>query len=128
MRFSAIYGIFVGVLMLAQWAFFLGIGQVPELQTEPYRIALHLAAEFGTAIGLIIAGIALLRRAPWAAKAYLVFAGMLIYSVIASPGYFAQQGQWALVSMFAILLVLAFVSIALLARKDELVQRSREKP
>lgn len=127
MRFSAIYGIFVGVLILAQWAFFLAAGQVPELQTEPYRIALHLAAEFATAVGLIIAGIALLRRAPWGAKAYLVFAGMLIYSVIASPGYFAQQGQWALIGMFAILLVLAFVSIALLAREEEHLLRTQEK-
>jgi hypothetical protein len=110
-RFPAIYGIFVGVLMLAQWAFFLANGQVPELQTEPWRIAAHLLAEFVTALGLMVASIALLMRAPWAPPAYLVFAGMLIYSVIASPGYFAQQGQWALVAMFAVLLVLAVLAV-----------------
>jgi hypothetical protein len=49
----------------------LATGQVPELLTEPYRIALHLVAEFGTAAGLIMAGIALLRRLAWARKAYL---------------------------------------------------------
>lgn len=103
MRWSGAFGVVVGILMLAQWAFFLLAGQVPELQTEPWRIALHLAAEFITALGLIVSGAALLRRAPWAVKSYLVFAGMLLYSVIASPGYFAQQGQWAMVGMFAVL-------------------------
>ena len=117
-KFPAIYGILVGVMMLAQWAFFLASGQVPELQTEPYRIALHLTAEFITAIGLIISGVAMLRNTHWAAGTYLVFAGMLIYSVIASPGYFAQQGQWALVVMFATLLMLAIASVAMIMRKN----------
>lgn len=107
MKLAGIYGIFVGVLMFAQWAFFLATGQVPELQSKPYRIAFHLAAEFATAAGLIVAGIALLRRLAWGAASYLFFAGMLSYSVIVSPGYFAQQGQWALVGMFAVLLGLA---------------------
>jgi len=117
MKFAGIYGISVGVLMIAQWLFFLAAGQVPELQTEPYRIALHLAAEFATAGGLIIAGVALLRRAAWGARAYLVFAGMLTYSVIASPGYFAQQGQWALVGMFVALFILATASVVAVAAR-----------
>lgn len=41
---------------------------------------------------------------------------MLLYSVIVSPGYFAQLGQWALVGMFALLLVLAVASIGSLLR------------
>ncbi len=125
-KFSAFYGIFVGALMFAQWIFFLVTGQVPELQAEPYRIALHLTAELVTAAGLIVTGVALLKRVSWAAKAYLVFAGMLIYSVIASPGYFAQQGQWALVAMFAILLTLAVASVALLTPQRQLAQRTSE--
>jgi hypothetical protein len=111
MRFAAWYGIVAGLLMIAQWAFFLATGQVPELQTEPFRIYFHLAAEFATAIGLLVGGGALLRNLSWGAALYLVAAGMLIYSVIASPGYFAQQGQWAFVGMFAILLVLTLASI-----------------
>ncbi len=118
MKFAGTYGIFVGLMMIGQWLFFLAAGQVPELQTEPYRIALHLAAEFLTAGGLIVAGVALLRRATWGPGAYLVFAGMLTYSVIASPGYFAQQGQWALVAMFAALLVLAIASAITVARRQ----------
>lgn len=120
MKFSGIYAIAVGALMLAQWAFFLATGQVPELQSEPWRIALHLAAEFLTATGLIIAGWGVLCRSGWAAKTYLFFAGMLGYSVIASPGYFAQQGQWGLVAMFAILFILMLASVRIVMKREQL--------
>ncbi len=117
MKIAGCYGVFVGVLMLAQWIFFLATGQVPEIQTEPYRISLHLAAELITAAGLIISGVALLKNTSWSRKAFLFFDGMLVYSVIASPGYFAQLGQWVLVGMFALLLLLAIVCALLVAGK-----------
>lgn len=111
MKFAGVFGILVGIMMMGQWIFFLAAGQVPELQTEPYRIALHLAAEGITALGLVITGAALLSGKLQAVRAYLVFAGMLAYSVIASPGYFVQKGQWALAAMFAALLILDAASI-----------------
>jgi len=116
MKFAAWYGITVGVLMLGQWAFFIAAGQVPELQMEPYRIGFHLAGEFITAAGLIASGLGLRAKKSWAVGAYLVSAGMLFYSAIVSPGYFAQLGQWALVGMFAVLLLLALGSVANLLR------------
>jgi hypothetical protein len=111
MKLAGYYGIFIGVMMAAQWVFFIAARLVPELQTEPIRIAFHLAAEFITALGLVVSGIGLLRRVPWAKNAYLLFTGMLAYSAIVSPGYFAQQGQWIFVLMFAILLALAAASV-----------------
>ncbi len=116
MKFPAIYGILVGIMMFTQWMFFLANEQVPELQTEPWRIATHLAAELITAAGLIISSWGLLQRKEWSTKAFLFFAGMLVYSVIVSPGYFAQQGQWALVAMFAILLALAIICVIIITR------------
>jgi hypothetical protein len=116
-RFAGLYGLLVGIMMFAQWLFFLITGQVPELHTEPYRIALHLAAEFITALGISVSAIGLIMQTTWGAKAYLLFSGMLVYSMVASPGYFAQQGQWALVGMFAVLLALAMVSLSLVWRK-----------
>ena len=116
MKIAAWYGIVIGLLMFGQWAFFLAAGQVPELQEAPIEIAFHLAAEFLTATGLIAGGIGLLRGKPWAAVLYLVATGMLLYSAIVSPGYFAQQGQWALVSMFVVLLILAVWSISKVGR------------
>jgi hypothetical protein len=120
MKFAAYFSIVVGILMLAQWGFFLAAGQVPELQSEPWRIALHPGAEAVTALGLLVSGIGLLRGARWAMSAYLFFAGMLCYTVIASPGYFAQQGQWALVLMFLVLLGATVASLAAVFRKVQI--------
>jgi hypothetical protein len=63
---AAAYMILVGIAMTGTWAMFLLTGQVPELQSEPWSIAMHLAAEFITALLLVIAGITLLPRGRWA--------------------------------------------------------------
>ena len=116
MKFAAWTALVVGLLMVSQWAMFLVTGQVPELQSEPWRIGFHLAAEFATAFLLIVGGGALLRGAPWAKTAFLLAAGMLLYSLLASPGYFAQQQQWPLVGMFAVLLVFTLTAVANVVR------------
>ena len=113
MIFAAIYAIVVGAGMIGQWLVFLATGQVPELVTEPLRIRFHLAAEFATALALLVGGLALLTGQAWGRWFYLLAMGMLLYTVIVSPGYFAQKGQWAFVGMFAVVLLLALVSIAL---------------
>ena len=68
-RFSALTAICIGALMAAMWIFFLAAGQVPELQTRPMEIVLHLVAEFTTGVLLVVAGIsglqALHRRPTW---------------------------------------------------------------
>jgi hypothetical protein len=116
MRLAGWYGILIGVFMVAQWSLSLAAGGVPELQTEPYRIYFHLAAEFSTALALFAGGLALLKHWRWGLSIYLVAAGMLLYSVIVSPGYFAQLGQWAMVGMFAVLLALTMWTISEVAR------------
>lgn len=106
----------IGLLMLGQWAFFISTGKVPELRTEPVRIAFHLVAEIVTSFLLIVAGVLLLAGNHAGTVLGLVANGMLMYTVIVSPGYFAQRRQWPLVVMFAVLLALALVSVALLWR------------
>lgn len=106
MKLIGTFFLLVGLLMIGQWAFFLGVDAVPEIHTEPVRIALHLAGEMLTAGSLVTAGIAAIRGLSWSKPLGLFAAGMLAYTVIVSPGYFAQQGQWPLVFMFAVLLVL----------------------
>lgn len=120
MKFSAWYSIAIGVLMLGQWGFFLAVGAVPELRSEPLRIAFHLAAEFVTAACLIFAGVALLRGKAYARGLALFAAGMLAYTAVVSPGYFAQQGQWPLVGMFAVILVLDLLNAARLGLFDRI--------
>jgi len=103
-------------MMLATWVFFVMAGQVPELRTEPIRIGFHLAAEAVTAIALIGAGFVTLRNRKGAAWLGLAANGMLVYTAIVSPGYFAQKGEWPLVGVFAIILALAVANIVAYAR------------
>lgn len=103
--------------MLGQWGFFLVAGLVPELQTAPIEISFHLVAEFITALGLCISGVAILQRKPWATHLYLLCAGMLVYTLLNSPGYFAQRGEWPLVVMFGALLALTFFTLYIFLKR-----------
>ena len=114
MTFAAIYMIVVGLGMIGLWVLSIARRQVPEFATEPFRIGFHLAAEFATAAALLVGGSALFADTSWASEAGFVPLGMLLYTVIVSPGYFAQKRQWPMVGMFAVLLVLALVSLGLL--------------
>ncbi len=118
-RRIAYYCIVVGALMVIQWSLFLITGNVPELETETLAIAFHLAAELTTAAALILAGIGLLRRAGWALPVSLLALGMLIYTVINSAGYFAEQGVWGMVAMFGILLALTALCIPTLVKAPD---------
>jgi len=111
MVFSAVFAIVVGAGMIGQWAASFAARQIPELHSEPVRIWFHIAGEMATATALLTAGIALLAGARWASELYLIAAGMLLYTVIVSPGYFAQKGRWIWVGIFGVLFALAVVSI-----------------
>jgi uncharacterized membrane protein len=119
MKFPAWYGISVGTLIILQWIFFLVTGSIPELETAPWEIGHHISAEILLALGLLTGGIATLKSVRWGEKVLLVALGMAIYSEVNSPGYFAQLGQWALVAMFAILLVGAAWSVMLLLKAGD---------
>ena len=110
MKFAAIFAILIGIGMTAQWAMSYLTGQIPELKTEPWRIAFHLAGEMLTAVCLIVGGAGLLSGQGWAPAVYLVATGMLLYTVIVSPGYFAQKGQFIWLVIFGMLAVLALFS------------------
>jgi len=114
MTFAAIFAISVGLGMIGQWTASYFSKQIPELKTEPIRIAFHLTAEMVTALCLIISGIALLIGLPWGITLYLIASGMLFYTAIVSPGYFAQKGQWGWLGMFSALIILGLVGIWLL--------------
>jgi peptidoglycan biosynthesis protein MviN/MurJ (putative lipid II flippase) len=102
----------VGVLMGAQWLFFLATGSVEELETAPRAIAFHLAAETVTAVLLVVAGAGLLRGV--GERLGQIATGALLYTVINSAGYFADRGEWPMVAMFGVLLVVAVGCAALL--------------
>lgn len=97
--------------MIGQWAASFISKQIPELKTEPIRIGFHLAAELTTAISLIISGVGLLSVQTWSVPLYLVASGMLFYTAIVSPGYFAQKGEWGWLLMFGVILILGIACI-----------------
>ncbi len=113
MVFPAVFAIVVGVGMIGQWIMSYAAKKIPELQTEPYRILFHITGEMATAALLIVAGMSLLLMLPWAPVVFLVAVGMLFYTAIVSPGYFAKKGQWVWVLIFGILIILAIVCVVL---------------
>lgn len=111
MAFPAVFAIIVGLGMIGQWTASYVSKQIPELRSEPIRIGFHLAAEMATAACLIVSGIGLLATQVWSVPLYLVASGMLLYTAIVSPGYFAQKGQWGWLVMFGIIILLNIISI-----------------
>lgn len=108
-------GIAIGVLMVGQWVVALLTNRVPELESRPIEIRLHLIAEFATAIVLIVGGIGTLAGVGIAPPVLLFGLGMLTYTAIVSPGWFLARGQHAPVVMFAVIVVIALVGAASLA-------------
>jgi hypothetical protein len=115
MTFAAIFAIIVGVGMIIQWVMSCATRQIPELTTEPIRIGFHIAGEMATALVLIAGGAGLVSRRPWGPAVLLVSLGMLLYTVIVSPGYFAQRGRWTWVLIFAAVMLLAVASMIVVA-------------
>jgi len=118
-RYAIAFGIGMGLCMIGWWGLLFATGQVPEVRTEPVRLAFHVAAEAATALALVAGGAGLATRRPWARNLYLVALGMLFYTVLVSPGYFAQTGQWPLVALFAV-----FGAGALMALRATLTQKA----
>lgn len=104
---AAVFSIIVGISMILMWLMFYFTGSIPELESKPASIAMHLLAEFATAIALVIAGWGLLKAKTWSVNIYFLATGALLYTMIQSPGYFIQSGEAGFVIMFAVLIILA---------------------
>lgn len=99
-----------------QWIFFLVTGKVTELETTVLAISFHLVAVLATAITLIFAGIGLLRRSSRPLLVTMLALGMLLYTIINSAGYFAEQGVWIMVGLFGVLLILTLCAVWILIK------------
>jgi len=65
-----------------------------------------------TALSLLVAGTGLLAGWAWSQPLYLVALGMLFYTSIVSPGYFAQKGNWKWLILFIALIWGGLISLA----------------
>lgn len=102
--------------MTGQWSIGLIRKQIPELQSEPVRIWFHITGELVTALALVVSGTSLLTGSHWGPVLFLLSIGMLLYTLIVSPGYFAQKRQWGWVLIFGVLFILSIASVFLLLR------------
>ena len=119
-KIAAVYSIIVGASMIGMWTVFYVIGEIPEINTEPAKIVMHLIAEFVTAIALIFGGFGLILNRKWGFQTYLLSMGMLMYTLIVSPGYYIQSGDFIFVAMFTLFIILAIIFITMsYLKKDE---------
>jgi len=114
MDFVSIYCLLVGIGMIGFWGFVYVTKQIPELKTEPVRIYFHIAVEILTGCALLIGLLSLVFQQSWARSFILIALGMLLYTAVISPGYYAQQGKWSAVGMFAFVFVLTVACAVLL--------------
>ncbi len=119
-RLAAWLQISVGIAVVAWWAIAAATDGIAELQDGRTDIVFHIVAELLMASLLISAGVVLLRRGRTAATTTLsgLALGTLLYSSINSPGYFAEQGAWWAVGMFAVIGAIAVATAANLGRSD----------
>ena len=105
----ASYCLAVAAFMVLWWGLEIRNGALHRPDRSRGEIALHLAAEVVTALLLAVGGLILARGGQrWLA---LVGLGMLLYTVIQSPGYFVARHERAPVVMFAVLALLTIAAI-----------------
>ena len=98
----SVYSITMGALIIAFWSVLWTTGAVPELLSKPWEIAMHLTAEFTTATLLLVSGFGLWFGAHWALRVNVFASGMLVYSLIQTPGYYLQRNAMIFVLMLAV--------------------------
>ena len=109
----AVYAIVVGVFMVGFWGALVATRKA-ELDRRPWDMTFHLAAEFGTASLLILSGAGALFHFADVSVLAPVALGMLLYSVVNSPGFYAGRKNWPMVGLVAVLTLLSAAAIAVL--------------
>ena len=101
--YLAIVPILIGLSMLGFWAVAVATRRVPEIDSGGIEIWFHIAAEAVTGVVLIFGGIAVLvdGESPLTVVLSSLGLGMLVYTLIVSPGYYVERRDAPLVWMFA---------------------------
>jgi hypothetical protein len=105
-----IYCLSVGVLMMIWWSVSVRRGALRRPDRSRSEMALHLVAEMLTAILLVVSGVSLLTNGDSAVPIAALALGMLLYTVIASPGYFIARQELPPVYLFGALAMLTIAA------------------
>ncbi len=116
-KVTAIFNLVVGASMALMWLMFYVTDSIPELETAPYDIAMHLIAEGITAGLLIASGVLLLKQCKKALFIYFIAYGALLYSIVNSSGYFLDPFDVAMTAMFLILIIASTILTVIMIRK-----------
>jgi hypothetical protein len=120
MRTVRISSLAIGLLMIAQWIFFLSSANVPEISTAPVEIIFHIVIEMITAILLIMVFILLKKASKWKKMLSVYAQGMLGYTAVNSTGYFVQDGQWVFLLMFAAVLAFSILNTIMIIKMSQI--------
>ncbi|TCT16069.1 hypothetical protein EDC18_10285 [Natranaerovirga pectinivora] len=115
-KMASIFSIGMGISMLGMWMMFYITGNIPELESKPIELGMHLLAEIATAIILIIGGIGVIKSKHWGVHIYFISMGMLLYTIPNSAGYFLENKEYGLVIMFGIFLVASLIFLVSMLR------------
>lgn len=113
-RWVGWYQVVLGGLIAGLWALLLVTAQVPEVEAGERGIWFHLLAEAFVSVSLLSGGALWLLRRTMAAGVSAFALGALLYTTVASAGYYADKDDWAIVGMFAALTLLT-APVALVA-------------
>lgn len=102
----AVYCITIGVAMAVMWTAELRRGAWARGDRSHAELALHLVAEFATSGWLIGSAAALLWFGRSATPFVALALGMLLYTILVSPGYFIARRERGAAGMFAVLILL----------------------
>ena len=105
----AAYCLAMGVFMVAWWGINIRGGALRRPDRSRAEIVLHVTAELLTAALLIVGGAILLMDGTLLVAVSGL--GMLLYTVVASPGYFLARRELAPVIMFGALTVLTLAAL-----------------
>lgn len=120
LRIAGIFQLITGAGIIGIWTVNLLTGSIPELHAEPVRIFMHLLAEAATGISLLVSGCLILIKRKKCNELFHLSFGALIYTLIVSPGYFIQMGQWGTGALFLVLLVTSLAVLAAQIAEDRL--------
>lgn len=114
---SIIY-IIIGIGILGLWMMLLLTNQVPELETEPAAIILHIIIEVIMGVACIITGIVQLKKWQYRKETLLLTTGMVLYSVVNSSGYYINLNSYGMVVFFAFILLFSVYSVHIFTTKE----------
>lgn len=104
--------IVVGAMIAGFWIVLVGAGNVAEIEAGDRDIWFHLAAESITAALLIMSGALTLRGERPGRHIAGIGLGALLYTTINSAGFYADRGEWEVVTMFMALAAATVVATA----------------